>query len=233
MQITKELLKDWGACRDGFAWFMSKFPQGAEYAEVNRALREEKRYPDSSWLTNHVYASLLDKPELIGSLVESEVNQAIEETKDSPNSATGDSSKAASSGNSSTAASSGNSSTAASSGYSSKAASSGYSSKAASSGDYSTAASSGNSSTAASSGNSSKAASSGNSSKAEAKGVLTVAMVAGVNGRARAGEQGAFALAWKDGEQMRIAVGVVGENGIKANTWYAVSKTGELEEVIG
>jgi hypothetical protein len=53
-------------------------------------------------------------------------------------------------------------------------------------------------------------------------------MVAGCAGSARAGEQGAFALAWKDGEQMRIAVGVVGENGIIADTWYRVGNNGVL-----
>jgi len=118
--------------------------------------------------------------------------------------------------------SSGNASTAASSGNSSKAASSGYYSKAASSGNSSKAASSGNSSTAASSGYCSTAASSGYSSKASADGKQTVAMVAGCYGQAKAGINGAFALAYKDGEQMRIAVGIVGEDGILADTWYRV-----------
>mgnify|MGYP006383003213 CR=1 FL=1 len=82
--------------------------------------------------------------------------------------------------------------------------------------------SSGNSSTAASSGNSSTAASSGYSSKASADGKQTVAMVAGCYGQAKAGINGAFALAYKDDEQMRIAVGIVGEDGILADTWYRV-----------
>ena len=108
------------------------------------------------------------------------------------------------------------------SGNYSKAASSGDYSKAASSGNSSTAASSGDSSTAASSGNYSTAASSGDYSKAEASGKQTVAMVAGCYGQAKAGINGAFALAYKDGEQMRIAVGIVGEDGILADTWYRV-----------
>jgi hypothetical protein len=117
----------------------------------------------------------------------------------------------------------------ASSGNYSKAASSGNYSKAASSGDSSTAASSGNSSTAASSGNSSKAASSGNSSKAEATGKETIAVVAGLNGSARAGDNGAFALPWRDGDQIRIAVGIVGENA-KPNVWYRCDDAGKLLE---
>ena len=185
MKITKDLLKKWGACTDGYKWYVNKFPQGAKYSEVNKALRDDKRYNDSGWLTNKVFAAFFEQPELIASVVAAEVQQTLNETKDSPNSSSGDSSKAASSGNYSTAASSGDSS------------------KAASSGDY---------------------------SKAEAKGLQTVAMVAGHNGLARAGEKGAFAPAWLDGEQMRIAVGIVGENGIKADTWYCVNKTGQLVE---
>ena len=104
----------------------------------------------------------------------------------------------------------------------------GDSSTAASSGDSSTAASSGNYSKAASSGNYSKAASSGNYSTAESNGKQTIAMVAGLNGKTRAGINGAFALPWLDGEQVRIAVGIVGENA-KADTWYCV-KDGVLAE---
>ena len=132
------------------------------------------------------------------------------DSRKSPSSVIGDYSKAASSGDYSKAASSGNYSTAASSGYGSKAASSGDYSKAASSGDGSTAASSGYGSTA------------------EASGSRTVAMVAGPGGRARAGVAGAFALAWLDGERIRIAVGHVGEDGIEADTWYRVGEAGKL-----
>ena len=95
---------------------------------------------------------------------------------------------------------------------SSKAASSGYSSKAASSGDYST------------------AASSGDYSKADAKGKDTAAAVVGSSGRVRVGERGAFAIAcWNESEGWRFLVGKVGENGIKADTWYAV-ENGTLVE---
>ena len=89
--------------------------------------------------------------------------------------------------------------------------------------------SSGNYSTAASSGDYSAAASSGDSSKAEASGEQAIAMVAGLNGRARAGMGGAFALAWLDDKQVRITVGVVGEGGIKPDVWYSVIG-GKLEE---
>jgi len=53
-------------------------------------------------------------------------------------------------------------------------------------------------------------------------------MVAGLEGKARAGINGAFALPWLDGEQVRIAVGIIGENA-KADIWYCV-KDGVLAE---
>ena len=141
-------------------------------------------------------------------------------------------SKAASGGHSSTAASSGDSSTAASSGHFSKAASSGDSSTAASSGDSSTAASSGHSSTAASSGDSSTAASSGDSSTAGCD-TNGFASVAGLAGRVRGGIGSALSLGYRDAQgRNRIAIGYVGENGIKPDTWYkADPKTGKLVEV--
>ncbi len=143
----------------------------------------------------------------------------------------GEYSKAASSGDYSTAASSGDASTAASSGYYSTAASSGYYSTAASSGDSSTAASSGNYSTAASSGSDSKAASSGDYSTAASSGRNTIAMAAGLNCIVKSGEHGCLATAWFDGTRNRIAVGYVGENGIRPNTPYRVNSRGEFEEV--
>jgi hypothetical protein len=54
-------------------------------------------------------------------------------------------------------------------------------------------------------------------------------MVAGFNGCAKAGPDGAFALAYKDGERARILVGTVGEDGIKPDTWYRVTN-GKLVE---
>src|SRR4030066_384670 len=184
------------------------YPPSALFAEVELdGVSEETHKQD----TKRVSKSLTVKAAIdIAGLVKAQIEWCSK--KSDVTIAKGNSSTAASSGDYSTAASSGDSSTAASSGDSSKAASSGDSSKAASSGDYSKAASSGDYSTSASSGDLSKAESNGNQ---------TIAMVAGLNGKARAGINGAFALPWLDGEQVRIAVGIVGENA-KADTWYCV-----------
>ena len=195
MKITKELLKEWDACSNGFKWFLQKFPQGGDVHEVGSTLRVDKRYDDARWLTSHVFEQFIKTPSDIASYVEGDVAAVIKETdiavtlkavEGSPIFASGDYSKAASSGDYSTAASSGNSSTAASSGY---------------------------------------------SSKAEAIGEKTVSMVAGCNGRAKAGLKGAFALAWHDENSgsMKICVGEVGFNGIKADVFYCV-KNGVLVE---
>jgi len=258
MQITKELLKEWNACTDGYRWFLANFPQGGDVQEIGEALRNDKRTDDASWLISNVFAHFIKAPEFIGSYTEGEVKAVLKSVEGSPNTASGysstsaasgDYSKSAASGNSSTSAASGYSSTSAASGYSStsaasgdysKSAASGYSSTSAASGyyitsaasgDYSTSAASGNSSTSAASGYSSTSAASGDYSTATAKGKKTIAMVAGLQGKASAGELGVFALPYLDAEdRIRIAVGIVGEDGIKADTLYEVIE-GKLTEV--
>jgi hypothetical protein len=70
--------------------------------------------------------------------------------------------------------------------------------------------------------------SSGDYSTAASSGNSTISMVAGFSGRAMAGKNGCFALAWHDGKRPRIAVGYVGENGIEADTWYKCDDNGKL-----
>ena len=226
MQITKELLKEWSACRDGYGWFVSKFPQGAAYTEVSAALRADKRYADDTWLASNAFRFLFNAPELIENFVKADVDAliaAVQPSIDSTLAASGNDSALAASGNDSRLAASGNDSTLAASGNDSRLAASG---------NYSTLAASGYGSTLAASGNDSTLAASGYDSRLEAKGNCSVAMAAGLGSIAAAGEKGAFAIAWKDSsEQMRIAVGIVGENGIKASVLYRVGETGELEEV--
>ena len=90
----------------------------------------------------------------------------------------------------------------------------------------------GDSSTLAASGDSSMLAASGNYSKLAASGDSSTLAASGYGSKAKAGENGAIALAYSDGTRPRFAVGYVGEDGIKADTWYAVdSETGKLVEV--
>jgi len=150
-------------------------------------------------------------------------------------------SKLAASGDFSNLAASGGSSNLAASGYYSKLAASGDFSNLAASGDFSNLAASGESSNLAASGYSSKLAASGDfsnlaasggSSNLAASGKKSIAMAANTKCTAKAGEDGAIALAWWNNEEKRyrIAVGYVGENGIKADVWYYV-ENGKLAEV--
>ncbi len=79
------------------------------------------------------------------------------------------------------------------------------------------------------SGDYSTAASSGDGSAAASSGADTISMVAGLRGRASSGKNGCIALCWHDGKRNRIVVGYVGEDGIKADTWYRV-EAGKLVE---
>ena len=46
LQITKDRVKSWAACSDGYRWFLGKFPEGAEFVPVYRALIADKRNDD-------------------------------------------------------------------------------------------------------------------------------------------------------------------------------------------
>ena len=87
-----------------------------------------------------------------------------------------------------------------------------------------TEAASGNDSRLAASGYGSQLAASGNDSRLAASGNGSLVMGA-YNSRAKAGPNGAVALAWHDGTRPRIAVGYVGE-GLEADTWYRLDDNG-------
>ena len=64
LTITTELLREWQACKDGYSWFVSKFPQGGAYEDVQSALKADKRADDLRWLTDRMFESLLKTPSL-------------------------------------------------------------------------------------------------------------------------------------------------------------------------
>ena len=83
---------------------------------------------------------------------------------------------------------------------------------------------SGNHSRLAALGEYSRLAASGNYSRLAASGNGSLVMGA-YSSRAKAGPNGAIALAWHDGTRPRIAVGYVGE-GLEADTWYRLDDNG-------
>ena len=142
--------------------------------------------------------------------------------------ASGDGSQLAASGYASRLAASGYGSRLAASGNNSRLAASGDGSHLAASGDYSRLAASGAYSRLAASGDGSQLAASGDASRLAASGSNSLVMGA-YNGRAKAGPNGAIALAWYDGTRPRIAVGYVGET-LKADTWYRLDEKGTFVE---
>ena len=100
----------------------------------------------------------------------------------------------------------------------------------ASSGNDSKLAASGDGSKLAASGNDSRLAASGDDSRLAASGDNSLIMGA-YGSHAKAGPNGAFAIAWHDGNHPRIAVGYVGE-GLRADTWYRVDDAGNFVEVV-
>ena len=58
LQITKDRVKSWAACRDGYRWFLGKFPEGAEFVPVYRALIADKRGGDADWLVVKLFDEL-------------------------------------------------------------------------------------------------------------------------------------------------------------------------------
>ena len=133
----------------------------------------------------------------------------------------GDGAHSATSGYGANSATSGDGAHSATSGYGAHSATSGYGAHSATSGDGAH---------SATSGYGANSATSGYRARAETSGAHAVAANAG-NGPARAGESGAIFLVERNDENEIVAVfaSKVGENGIKANTWYALREGKPVE----
>ncbi|MGE4857955.1 hypothetical protein AB8954_22230 [Yersinia enterocolitica] len=88
-------------------------------------------------------------------------------------------------------------------------------------------------SAATNTGNRSAATNTGDLSAAEVSGSQSVAASFGEDGKAKASENGAIVLCYRndDGEIIHIRASKVGENGIKPDVWYSLNENGEFEEV--
>lgn len=91
---------------------------------------------------------------------------------------------------------------------------------------------SGNRSAATNTGNQSAATNTGDWSAAEVSGSQSVAASLGIEGKARASEGGAIVLCYRDedGVLIHIRANKVGENGVKADTYYQLDEDGEFVE---
>ncbi|EFQ4690802.1 hypothetical protein H0B90_004104 [Salmonella enterica] len=225
MQITKEQVKSWHACTDGFRWFLDKFPQGGAYADVHGALIADKRFDDARWLVDKMYRTHLDKAEFIQAETAATDKMVGELTS------SGDDARIGSSGYNARIGSSGYNAQIGSSGDDARIGSSGDDAQIGSSGDDAQIGSSGYNAQIGSSGDDARIGSSGYNARITASGKNSVVACAGSIERIVLGENGCTSVPWHDGKRIRIAVAYVGENGIEANTPYYVNDEGQFVKV--
>jgi hypothetical protein len=130
LSITKERVKEWRVCESGYRWFLENFPQGGEFAQVHKALQTDKRYDDSIWLADRVFAEL-DTPTRVRQTVKisgadsDEIAKLAEGGGDANAATTGGDANAATTGEGANAATTGNWANAATTGYRANAATTG------------------------------------------------------------------------------------------------------------
>ena len=100
-------------------------------------------------------------------------------------------------------------------------------------GNQSAATNTGNRSAATNTGNRSAATNTGDWSAAEVSGKQSIAVALGWQSKAKASIDGAIVCVYRndDGELIHIKASKVGENNIKADTWYTLDEIGEFIEV--
>ena len=153
LEITKDRVKAWGACSDGYRWFLNKFPEGGAFADVHKALIEDKRGSDADWLVGKAFDDFdtATRVKQIAVIAGADA-KAIEERV-----AAG-----------AEAATTGNRANAATTGYRANAATTGYRANAATTGEGANAATTGNWANAATTGEGAIAAALGVGAKAKA-----------------------------------------------------------------
>ncbi|HHF4976029.1 TPA: hypothetical protein ACPO5D_001661 [Haemophilus influenzae] len=146
---------------------------------------------------------------------------------------TGDQSAATNTGYRSVATNTGYRSVATNTGDQSAATNTGYWSAATNTGDQSAATNTGYRSVATNTGYWSAATNTGDQSVAEVSGKQSIAVALGWQSKAKASINGAIVCVYRnhDGELIHIKASKVGENNIKADTWYTLDEIGEFVEV--
>ncbi|MEX4376492.1 hypothetical protein MZB06_00935 [Haemophilus influenzae] len=146
---------------------------------------------------------------------------------------TGNGSVATNTGSWSVATNTGYQSAATNTGNGSVATNTGYQSVATNTGYQSVATNTGNRSAATNTGNRSVATNTGNQSAAEVSGKQSIAVALGWQSKAKASIDGAIVCVYRnhEGELIHIKASKVGENNIKADTWYTLDEIGKFVEV--
>ncbi|MCK9102000.1 hypothetical protein MZA54_00275 [Haemophilus influenzae] len=144
-----------------------------------------------------------------------------------------DAAKVSNTGDQSAATNTGYRSVATNTGDQSAATNTGDQSAATNTGDQSAATNTGYRSAATNTGDQSVATNTGDQSVAEVSGKQSIAVALGWQSKAKASINGAIVCVYRnhDGELIHIKASKVGENNIKADTWYTLDEIGEFVEV--
>ena len=227
------------ACENPLAVF-EHYPPTSRFAIVKCAGKISKGINDKKISCGELTVEAeIRLPELISEAVEW-INSRVDlENKKISN--TGDYSAASSTGDYSAASNTGDYSVASNAGYYSVASNTGYWSAASNAGDWSVASNTGyqsvacntgDESVASNTGDYSAASSTGNWSAAEVSGLQSIACALGEVSKAKAAAGGAIVCVYRndDGDLIHIRSAKVGDDGIKADTWYMLDDTGEFVE---
>jgi len=211
LAITKDRLKTWSACTDGYRWFLEHYPQGGQFAEIYAALNADKRYDDLGWLLERVFAEL-DTADLVQQtvLISGCNTEAIE--------------KLAKDGGADAAATTGEGANAATTGEGANAATTGEGANAATTGDWANAATTGDWANAATTGEGANAATTGYRANAATTGEGANAATTG--DWANAATTGDWANAATTGEGANAATTGEGANAATTGDWANAATTG-------
>ena len=233
LKITKDRVKAWRACSDGYRWFLDNFPEGGAFADVHKALIEDRRGSDADWLVGKAFDEFDTATRVKQiTIIAGADAKAIEERAavDAEAATVGDRANAATAGGWANAATVGVGANAVTTGDRANAATTGVGANAATTGDWANAATAGDWANAATVGDRANAVTTGEGANAATTGVGAVAAAIGRGAKAQAGAGGAIVLAHRDyrGRLICIRASMVGQDGIEAGAWYSLSESGEF-----
>ena len=206
LEITKDRVKAWSACSHGYRWFLNKFPEGGAFADVHKALIEDKRGSDADWLVGKAFDEFDTETRVkqIAVIAGADAKAIAERV------AAG--AEAATTGEGANAATTGEGANAATTGEGANAATTGEGANAATTGDWANAATTGYRANAATTGEGS------------------VAAALGMFAKAKAGVGGAIVLAHRDdsGALLGVKAAMVGQDGIEPDVFYELDGSGNF-----
>jgi len=215
LEITKDRVKAWSACSGGYRWFLNKFPEGGAFADVHKALIEDKRGSDADWLVGKAFDEFDTETRVkqIAVIAGADAKAIAERVAAGAEAATtGEGANAATTGEGANAATTGDWANAATTGEGANAATTGEGANAATTGDWANAATTGYRANAATTGEGS------------------VAAALGMFAKAKAGVGGAIVLAHRDdsGALLGVKAAMVGQDGIEPDVFYELDGSGNF-----